>query len=600
MTLTLNAIRVLEKRYLAEAETPEGMFRRVARAIAAVDAGHGASDGDVQKTEQLFYDRMSRLEFLPNSPTLMNGGRPSGQLAACFVLPVEDSTEGIFDAVKWTALIQKTGGGTGFSFSRLRPAGDHVESSGGEAGGPVSFMQAFNAATEAIKQGGRRRGANMAVLRVDHPDILNFITIKLDPSRMTNFNLSVGVTDAFMKAVERDEEFDLINPRTGEVDRRIPARRVMDLIVNVAWRIGDPGLLFLDRINEANPTPHLGLIEATNPCGEQPLLPFESCVLGSINLAKFVEAEGADVDWDSLRGVVRDGVHFLDNVIDASVYPVPQIEQITRTNRKVGLGVMGFADLLIELGIPYDSKAALDLAARLAGFIETESLQKSAELAEARAPFGGWEKSKWADGPPLRNATTTTVAPTGTISIIAGCSSGIEPLFAIGYQRHVMDGDVLREFHDGFRERADRDGFWSDELAARIAESGVVRGLDEVPAEVQALYPTAHDLTPADHVRMQAAFQRHSHAAVSKTVNLSHEAAPAAIEEVYNLAFQLGCKGVTVYRDRSRSEQVLAFGSAAETPGASPDESCPDCGSRLRAQSGCLACPTCGWSVCEL
>jgi ribonucleoside-diphosphate reductase alpha chain len=626
--LTDNAHEVLRRRYLARdaagapAEQPVDMFRRVARAVAAVDAGHGASLASVAATEERLFQRMAALEFLPNSPTLMNAGRPLGQLAACFVVPVEDSTDAIFDAVKWAAIIQKTGGGTGFSFSRLRPAGDRVDTTGGIASGPVSFMEAFDVATNAIKQGGTRRGANMGVLRVDHPDVLDFVTLKLDPARMRNFNLSVAVTDAFMAAVARGDDYPLVNPRTGAEVRRLDARRVFELIANVAWRTGDPGLLFHDRINEANPTPAAGPIEATNPCGEQPLLPFESCVLGSINLARMVRRRdrATELDFERLRGAVRDGVHFLDNVIDATVYPLPQIAAITRANRKIGLGVMGFADLLIDLGIPYDADAAFALGEAVAAFVERESLAASADLAATRGAFPAYATSRWWSGAepagaasasadrPLRNATTTTVAPTGTISIIAGCSSGIEPLFAVAYERHVLDGAVLPELHPRFRERAQRDGFWSQSLEHTLTARGSARGVAEVPADAQALFATAHDLSPEVHVRMQAAFQRHSHSAVSKTVNLPQHATAADVARVYQMAFELGCKGVTIYRDRSRSEQVLGFGepraARASVAPAAPDAddplgvTCPECGASLVAVAGCAACRRCGWSLC--
>lgn len=601
--LTANALAVLERRYLA-GETPDQMFRRVAAAVAEAERGHGADDAGVAAVAERFYQRMAGLELLPNSPALMNAGRALGQLAACFVVPVEDSTESIFDAVKYAALIQRSGGGTGFAFSRLRPAGDLVDATGGIASGPVSFMEAFDTATKAIKQGGARRGANMGVLRVDHPDILDFIAVKLDPRAMQNFNLSVAVTDAFMDAVERGDRYALINPRTGREVRRIEARRVFDLIVNVAWATGDPGLLFLDRINRDNPTPELGAIEATNPCGEQPLLPYESCVLASVNLARMV-GDG-DVDWERLRAVVRDGVRFLDDIIDATKYPLPQIAAITRANRKIGLGVMGLADLFVELGVPYDSEEALALGGRIAQVVEEESLEASAELAAARGAFASWGTSRWAgEGGyprPLRNATTTTVAPTGTISIIAGCSSGIEPLYAVAYERHVLDGEVLVELHPAFRRSAEREGFWSDELAHAIARRGRVRGLDAIPADVQTLFATAHDVAPELHIRMQAAFQRHCHSAVSKTVNLPEHATADDLARIYRLAYELGCKGVTAYRDRSKAQQVLSFGEPATElePAARTNahDTCPECGASLRHHGRCTACTSCGWSVC--
>lgn len=656
--LTANAVTVLERRYLLRddagrpIETPAELFRRVAHAVAAPDAAYGV---DPRGAEEIFYERMARLEFLPNSPTLMNAGRPLGQLAACFVVPVGDSMPEIFEAVKWAALIQMTGGGTGFSFSRLRPSGDVVSSTRGVASGPLPFMDIFNSATDAVKQGGTRRGANMGVLRVDHPDILEFITAKLDSRRLTNFNISVAVTDEFMAAVAAGTDYGLRNPRSGAVIARLDAKRVFELLVNSAWTSGDPGVIFIDRINATQPTPRVGLIESTNPCGEQPLLPFESCVLGSINLAKFVAA-GA-IAWPALRAAVHDGVHFLDNVIDANRYPLAQIERTTKANRKIGLGVMGFADLLIALGIPYDSERALEVAEEIATVVEDESLVASANLAAQRGPFPNFAVSRWADAGvrPLRNATTTTVAPTGTISIIAGCSSGIEPLYAVSYARNVLDGERLVEMHPDFERRGVERGFLTESLMSRLAERGRVRGLDEVPEDLQALFATAHDLGPRTHVRMQAAFQRHVHAAVSKTVNLAHDTSPAVVAEVYRLAYAEGCKGVTVYRDGSRREQVLrvepavpvapevhtraepvpddaprplaraamteeqgqrrdpqSAGSqgnvhsvrgepgALRQPTGAPQtaEICPECGGRLLGGSGCLACRACGWSRC--
>ncbi len=598
--LTDNALAVLERRYLARdaagrRETPAELFRRVARAVAAPDAAYGM---DASAAEERFYRRMVSLELLPNSPTLMNAGRELGQLAACFVVPVGDSMPEIFEAVKWAAVIQMTGGGTGFSFSRLRPAGDLVHSTGGAASGPLPFMDIFNSATDAIKQGGTRRGANMGVLRVDHPDILDFITAKLDARRLTNFNISVATTDAFMAAVAAGTDYPLVNPATGAETKRLDARRVFRLLANAAWTTGDPGVIFIDRINATQPTPALGEIESTNPCGEQPLLPFESCVLASVNLARFAAA-GGDVDWDRLRDAIHDGVHFLDNVIDANRYPLPPIERITRLNRKIGLGVMGLADLFIMGGIPYEDPSALALAQRIAAFLDRESIAASQELARRRGPFPSFPQSRWAarGEPPLRNATTTTVAPTGTISIIAGCSSGIEPLFAVSYVRHVLDGARLPELHPLFKRAAEARGIYTPALAARLAERGRVRGLPEVPDDLQRLFATAHDIAPEVHVRMQAAFQRHVHAAVSKTVNFPASATPEDVAAVYRLAYDLGCKGVTVYRDRSRDAQVLRFGDD-EVPEPAPAPTCPECGAPLVVTGGCAACHSCGWSKC--
>jgi ribonucleoside-diphosphate reductase alpha chain len=606
VALSDSAWAVLRRRYLrrrddgSAVETPDEMFRRVARAVAAADAVYGASSAEVAASEERFFRRMAALEFLPNSPALMNAGRPRGQLAACFVVPVGDSMPDIFDAVKWAAEIQMTGGGTGFSFSRLRPAGDRVASTGGAASGPLAFMDVFNAATDAVRQGGTRRGANMGVLRIDHPDILEFIASKLEPARLTNFNISVALTDAFMAAVSSGGEYELVNPKSGLPTRRLDARRVFHTVASVAWKTGDPGVLFLDRINADHPIPDAGPIEATNPCAEQPLLPFESCVLGSVNLEKFVA--GGDLAWQRLGEAVRDGVHFLDNVIDVNSYPLPQIEAVTRAHRKIGLGVMGFADMLIRLGVPYDSEEALEWAARVAAFVEKESLAASTALAAQRGPFARFATSRWAaEGrPPLRNATTTTVAPTGTISIIAGCSSGIEPIFAVSMVRRVLDGERLVEVHPIFRQMAAERGAWSDELADALAERGRARGADQVPADLERLFATAHDVSPEQHVRMQAAFQRHSHSAVSKTVNLPEAASIEDVEAVYRLAYQLGCKGVTVYRDGSRSAQVLSFGAQA-VDAARARDSCPECGgSPLLGDGACAVCPSCGWARCAV
>ena len=600
-TLTENALAVLRARYLARdrgvvIETPEQLFQRVAEHVSAAEVGMGYSADEVAAARARFERMMSSLEFLPNSPTLMNAGRPLGQLAACFVVPVEDSTTGVFEAVRWAAEIQKTGGGTGFSFSRLRPSGDLVASTGGTASGPVSLMQVFDVATEAIKQGGTRRGANMGILRVDHPDILEFIAIKLDPSRMRNFNLSVAVTDAFMAAVQAGGSYPLVNPRTGEVTGRLDARRVLDAIANAAWACGDPGMVFIDRINDTHPTPELGSIEATNPCGEQPLLAFESCTLGSIDLGRFVVT--GELDWPRLAAAIRDAVQFLDDVIDANRYPLPEIERATKATRKIGLGVMGWADALTALGIAYDSDGALALAGRVAEFLERESLAASAALAERRGAFPAWRGSRWhrAGHRALRNSTTTTIAPTGTISIIAGCASGIEPLYALAYRRNVLDGAELTEINPQFRRLAAERGFGTDALFAAVALHGGVRGNAAVPQDVQRVFPTAHEVDVATHVRMQAAFQRHVHAAVSKTINLRRDATAADVKAAYQLAYELGCKGITVYRDGSRDGQVLVTGARSAVVAASPG--CPECGSVLVVQSGCRLCRQCGWSVC--
>lgn len=690
MNLSDNAIKVLERRYLSKdaegnlIETPEGMFRRVAGAIAAADRLYG--DSDINSLENKFYNMMVNLEFLPNSPTLMNAGKDLGQLSACFVLPVDDSMEGIFDAVKQAALIHKSGGGTGFSFSRLRPKGAMVKTTGGVASGPVSFIKVFNSATEAVKQGGTRRGANMAILRIDHPDILEFIQCKKNNADITNFNISVGITEDFMKAAKAGEEYELIDPHSKKAAGRLDAREVFELLVEMAWTNGEPGIVFLDRLNKDNATPGIGEIESTNPCvtgdtlvktedgmvridsiknakilsidgkyydavafgtgkkpvyrlkvrggyelkltsdhrvmtiggwkssgelneddvirvckngeftysqfesfeyvgeedvyditeevnhlfvangivvhncGEQPLLPYESCNLGSINLSKMVKiTDGAyEVDYDKLEDVVKTAVHFLDNVIDVNRYPLPQIDSMTKSTRKIGLGVMGFADLLIRLNIPYNSDEAVNLAEILMGFINNKSKEAARELAKTRGSFPAIEKSIY-KGDMLRNATTTTIAPTGTISIIAGCSSGIEPLFAVSYIRNVMDNDELLEVHPIFEEVIRARGLYSTKLMRLTAEQGTIAHIP-LPEDIKRVFVTAHDIEPIWHIKMQAAFQKYTDNAVSKTVNFKNEATKEDVREVFELAYELGCKGVTIYRDGSRDSQVLNIG----------------------------------------
>ena len=577
---------VLQKRYLRKSldgklsETPRDLFWRVASAIAAEEGKYERSSREPEALARDFYDLMTGWKFLPNSPTLMNAGTDLGQLSACFVLPVGDSIEEIFDAVKYAAMIHKSGGGTGFSFSRLRPKESRVGSTGGVASGPVSFLRIFNTATEQIKQGGTRRGANMGILRVDHPDILDFIRAKEKEGEFNNFNLSVGLTEAFMQAVEKDEHYDLRAPNTGEVVDRLRARDVFDLLVKKAWQSGDPGIVFLDRINRDNPTPDQGEIESTNPCGEQPLLPFEACNLGSINLACFYlpgHNDDADpardgIDWAELRRVVHLSVRFLDNVIDASLFPLPRIAETVRKNRKIGLGVMGFADLLFELGVPYNSREGIALAERVMGFVQEEGHKASVELAKERGPFPAYPASTYAKAKkgPYRNATVTTIAPTGTLSIIAGCSSGVEPLFALCFTRNILDGERLVEVNPYFEAALAATGLASHELMDSVVAKGSIQDMDFLPAKLRKVFVTAMDIEPVWHLRMQAAFQRHTDNAVSKTVNLSNTATEQDIFDIYWLAYKEGCKGVTVYRDGCKSIQVLATGEGQKKMDGEP------------------------------
>jgi len=566
-----NALRVLQKRYLAKdetgkvVETPEGLFRRVAHNLAQADSLYGAPPEVVQTTAEKFYELMTHWLFLPNSPTLMNAGRPLQQLAACFVLPVEDSISGIYDTLKHQALIHQTGGGTGFSFSRLRPKDDVVRSTGGVASGPVSFMKVYNQSTEHIKQGGTRRGANMGILRVDHPDILEFITCKTDTKEITNFNISVAITDAFMKAALNGEKYNLINPRSGKVVKQLDAREVLMNIAESAWRNGEPGLFFIDQANRANPTPHYGMIDATNPCGEQPLLPYESCNLGSVNLeAHVVRAPDGrfEMDWAWLDRSIRTAVHLLDNVIDMNKYPIPEIEKCTKDNRKIGLGVMGFARMLFKLGIQYDSKAGVEMGATVMKFISEKGYDQSMRLAEQRGLYPSWKGSLHeARGQRVRNSYVTTVAPTGTISMIADTSGGCEPEFSLIWFKNVMDGEHLPYVLEDFIETAKREGFWKEGLMEKILNNhGSARGIPEIPERWQKVFVTAHDVAPEWHVRMQAAFQQYTDSGVSKTINLPAEATVDDVMNAYLMAYDLGCKGITVYRDGSRQEQVMNVG----------------------------------------
>ncbi len=585
LQLSPNAITVLEKRYLIRdeagnpAETSVDLFGRVARTIAAPDQRYGASEGAVEALADAFYELMAQRLYMPNSPTLMNAGRPLGQLSACFVLPVDDALSngrsGIYDTLTAMALVHQSGGGTGFSFSKLRPRNDIVRSTMGVASGPVSFMSLFDASTDVVKQGGTRRGANMGILRVDHPDILDFIACKDDTTKITNFNISVAVTEAFMRAVDANSDYDLLHPNTRKVVGQLSARLVWEKIIHGAWKTGEPGVFFIDRANHFNPVPHLGSYEATNPCGEQPLLPYDVCNLGSINLGAFVA--GNDLDWAALRRVVHLTTHFLENVIDANNYPLEAITDLAQRIRRIGLGVMGLADVFVRLGIPYDSEEAVELGRKIQRFVDHEAKIESERLAGVRGPFAEWERSIW--GPDascardgngnrirpmqrLRNCNVTTVAPTGTISIIAGCSSGIEPLFAVAFMRNQA-GVLMPDVNEDFVRIAREEGWYSEELMRKIAEVGHIR-FSEVPAKWQRVFVTANEIKPEWHVRMQAAFQEHNDSAISKTVNFANYATEADVEQIYRLAYSLECKGVTVYRDGSRDMQVLSTGLNAK------------------------------------
>jgi ribonucleoside-diphosphate reductase alpha chain len=573
MNLSENAVKVLEARYLRRdrigqiVESPEELFDRVARGVAHAELLVGSAR-QAAFWEEEFRRMLFALDFVPNSPTLMNAGTPLGQLSACFVLPVHDTTEGIFDAVKQMALVQRTGGGTGFSFSRLRPKGDPVASTGGQASGPVSFMNIFDCTTENIKQGGKRRGANMGILRVDHPDIMEFITAKYRPGRLENFNISVSVSDAFMRAVENRGAYDVVHPRTHEVVDRRSAPDVFDAIVQAAWRTADPGLIFLDTINRTNPTPHIGRIEATNPCGEIPLLPYESCNLGSLNLAQMLKRQGTHtaIDWQKFETTVHTAVRFLDDVIEVGRYPIPAIDRMTRGNRKIGLGVMGLAEMFLRLGVSYHSTQAVKVAEQIAERLVTEAWHASEKLAEERGVYGNWPGSMHeSQGIKRRNATCTAVAPTGTIGIIADTSPSIEPLFALAYRRsHVLEDQTLIEINSLLREHAAEHGLDVERLAGRVAEEGRLAAVDEAPDELKRLFVTALEIPHERHLQIQAAFQRHVDNSVSKTINLPQDATEEEIAKAYHMAWQLGLKGVTVYRYGSKGQQVLELGAEEE------------------------------------
>lgn len=659
LNLSENAIKVLEKRYLKRdkdgkcIETPADMFRRVANTIAAGDLKFGKSQSDVDKLADKFYEIITNCYFMPNSPTLMNAGRELGQLAACFVLPVEDSLEGIFETVKNTALIHKSGGGTGFSFSRLRPKNSVVRSTMGVSSGPVSFMEVFNAATEAVKQGGTRRGANMGILRVDHPDILDFINCKSDNNKLNNFNISVAVTDKFMDAYLAGEDYDLVNPQNNQVVGRLSAKKVFDMIVDGAWRNGEPGIVFIDKMNADNPTPLVGQIESTNPCGEVPLLAYEACNLGSINLGRMVDEtpEGNKINWKRLADVTRTAIRFLDNVIEVNNYPLPRISEMVRNNRKIGLGVMGWADMLMKMGLSYASEEGTKLGAQVMEFIDYESKCESIELSKERGRFNNFKGSvydnqkfltnkykgksagvisdeQWADLDAqiekygIRNATTTCIAPTGTISMIANASGGVEPLFGLVFSRLIMDGTEMLEINPIFKDYMVKKGLYSEDLMKQIAKDGSIAHINGIPDEIKHIFVTAHDVSPYWHVKMQAAFQLHTDNAVSKTVNFEENATRKDIEEAYILAYKNNLKGITVYRNNSRQFQPMNLDdkkkeTKAEEPVQSKVEevnetkeeynptgeikkvTCPECGNTIEMAEGCFICLNCGYSGCS-
>lgn len=647
--LTRNALKVLEKRYLKRdkngncIETPQDMFRRVADTIASGDLEFGKTSKDVQNLSDRFYNAITHRYFMPNSPTLMNAGRDLGQLAACFVLPIDDSLESIFETIKNTALIHQSGGGTGFSFSRLRPKNSVVRSTMGVSSGPVSFMEVFNAATEAVKQGGTRRGANMGILRVDHPDIIEFINCKSDNNKLNNFNISVAITDKFMEAYLNGKDYDLINPQNNEIVGKMDAGAVFDLIIDSAWKNGEPGIVFIDKMNKDNPTPQIGKIESTNPCGEVPLLPYEACNLGSINLGLMVKEQDGEfvVDWDLLENTVRTAMRFLDNVIVVNNYPLPQISEMVQNNRKIGLGVMGWADMLMQMGIAYNSEEGTSLATDVMSFIDYVSKTESVELAKERGCFNNFKGSVYEDSHyfskkfagktsqkvnnkmwaqldkdvqkyGLRNATTTCIAPTGTISMIAGASGGIEPLFGLVFSRLIMDGTELLEVNPVFEKYMKTHGLYTENLMNKIAKCGSVAHIEELPDEVKRIFVTAHDISPYWHVKMQAAFQQFTDNAVSKTVNFIESATREDIKKTYILAYKNNLKGITVYRNNSRQFQPMNLEKAKKTIEIKPIEpsedynptgeiktvKCPECGAEIKMAEGCFICLNCGYSGC--
>lgn len=612
LKISLNSLEVLKGRYLLKdpagniIETPEELFRRVAENISLADQKYG---GNPKDSETKFYDEITSMRFMPASPTLMNAGAPLQQLSACFVLPIGDSIKEIFESVKATAIIHQSGGGTGFNFSKLRPRQDIVISTKGVASGPLSFIRVFDITTDVINQGGKRRGANMGILRVDHPDIMDFIVAKEKTNVLNNFNLSVAITDKFMQAVKNDEDYELINPRTNKPLKRLNARKVFDLIVLMAWKNGEPGVVFIDNINKDNPTPDLGPIESTNPCGEQPLMPYESCNLGSVNLAEFVTKD-KKVDYEELRKSCRIATHFMDNVIDMNNLPLPEIEEMTRSNRKIGIGVMGWADMLFQMKIPYNSEEAIRLAEEVMKFVDDEIRKASEELAAKRGPFPNIQKSIYKDKAPIRNAARTTIAPTGTISMIADCSSGIEPLFSISYVKRVMGGQELVYTNEHFVKALKDAGIYSDEIIQKVTNKASIQDVEDIPEELRKVFVTAFDISPEWHVKMQAAFQKYTNNAVSKTVNFPNDATTADVEKVYLLAYDTGCKGVTVYRDGSREGQILNVKASAKEDkkedaakkesSSEKEKNCPECKTLMVFKEGCATCPSCGWSKCSL